>query len=95
MPKVATIGALQLDIVAFSETNLHWSHQNKLKMHTQMSAHLGSSQIVCASGASRGDYHEYHPGGSMLAVVGPQCGRMHHRGSDPWDHFAWTTMCGG
>ena len=95
MPEVATIGALQLDIVAFSETNLHWSHHNKLKMQTQMSAHLGSSQIVCASGTSRGDCHGYHPGGAMLAVVGPQCGRMQQRGSDPWGRFAWTTMRGG
>lgn len=28
MPEVATIGALQLDVAAFTETNIHWSHQN-------------------------------------------------------------------
>ena len=31
----------------------------------------------------------------MLVVVGPQCGRMQKRGSDPWGRFTWTEMRGG
>ena len=95
MPEVATIGALQIDIAGFSETNIHWSHDNRHKMQMQMSTHLGRTELVCASGTSRSNHHGYHPGGTMLAIMGPQCGRMTQRGADPWGRFTWTTMRGG
>ncbi|KAL7524317.1 hypothetical protein ACHAXR_000531, partial [Thalassiosira sp. AJA248-18] len=94
MPETATIGALQLDVAALTETNVHWNQTNRDKMSGQLYSHLGASRIVCASNASTNHADGYQPGGSMLAVVGPQVGRMQQTGSDPWGRFTWTELSG-
>ena len=95
MPEIATMGALQIDVAALTETNVHWNQANREKMAQQLYTHLGHSRVVCASNVSTRNEDGYQPGGSMLAVVGPQCGRMQKRGSDPWGRFSWTEMRGG
>ena len=94
MPEIATIGSLQLDVIAFSETNIHWNRTNREKMAEQMHIHLGASRIVCASEVSTDQKDGYQPGGSMLSAVGPQAGRVRKTGSDPWGRFAWAEMIG-
>ena len=92
MPEIATMGALQIDVVALTETNVHWNQANREKMAQQLYTHLGHSRVVCASNVSTRNEDGYQPGGSMLAVVGPQCGRMQKRGSDPWGHALCLAM---
>lgn len=94
MPEIATIGSLQIDIAAFSETNIHWNQDNRDKMSEQLYVHLGASRVVCASNVSTRNEDGYQPGGSMLAVVGPQAGRMIQTGSDPWGRFSWAILQG-
>ena len=94
MPETATIGALQIDVAALTETNVHWNEKNKEKIEIQLNRHLGSSRVVCASNVSKRVEEGYQPGGSMLAVVGPQVGRMMKSGSDPWGRFTWTEIRG-
>ena len=94
MPEIATIGSLQIDVAAFSETNLHWSQRNRDKMNEQMHMHLGAFKIICASNVSTRQEDGYQPGGSMIAVTGPQVGRIQRSGSDPWGRFAWTELIG-
>ena len=94
MPETATIGALQIDVAALTETNIHWSKKNRELIETQMHRHLGLSRVVCASNVSTKNEDGYQPGGSMIAVVGPQVGRMIKTGSDPWGRFTWTEMRG-
>ena len=43
MPEVATIGALQIDIAAFTETNHHWDQSSRDKVTQQLYSHLGNS----------------------------------------------------
>ena len=35
MPKTATIGALQIDIAALTETNIHWGTMNEIEPKTK------------------------------------------------------------
>ena len=94
MPEIATIGALQLDVAAFTETNIHWNQSARDKIRHQLYSHLGSSRVVCASNASMSYEDGYQPGGSMLAVTGTQVGRILESGSDPWGRFTWIEMKG-
>ena len=94
MPETATIGSLQLDVTALTETNVHWNKATQEKMTTQLYQHLGPSRIVCASHTTTEAKDGYQPGGSMIAVVGPQLGRIARTGSDPWGRFTWTELTG-
>ena len=94
MPETATIGALQIDVAALTETNVHWNQANREKMTNQLYTHLGHSKIVCASNETTKKEDGYQPGGSMITVVRSQSGRMKQSGSDPWGRFAWTEMRG-
>jgi len=76
MPETATVGALQIDVAALSETNVHWNKESRDIMSQQPYTHLGNSRIVCASNVTKNNDEGYQPGGSMMALVGPQCGRM-------------------
>ncbi len=94
MPEVATIGALQLDVTGFTETNIHWTQSNRDKISNQLNSHIGNAKVICASNVTTKVTEGYQPGGSMLAVVGPQKGRVMNTGHDPWGRFAWTEMRG-
>jgi len=90
MPEIATIGALQIDVAALTEVNVHWNQANRENMAQQLYTHLGHSRVVCALNVLTQNEDGYQPGGSMLVVVGPRCGRMQKSGSDPWGQFTWT-----
>jgi len=52
MPDPVTIvGALQIDVAAFTETNVHWNQEcrDKMTMTQQLYTHIGTSKIICAS----------------------------------------------
>ena len=94
MPEIATIGALDIDVAAFTETNIHWNQTTRDKVQQQLHANIGNSRVVCASNASTRVEDGYHPGGTMTAIVGNQVGRIGKTGSDPWGRFTWTEMIG-
>ena len=94
MPEVATIGALNIDFGAFTETNIHWSKEAREQMSSQLYSHLGTSRIVCASDSKGRREDGYQPGGSMLTAVGPQGGRITQTGSDPWGRYSWMLLRG-
>ena len=77
MMERATIGALQIDVAALSETSvMHWNKGSRDTMSQQLYTHLENSRIVCASNVTKSNDDKYQPGGQMLVLVGPQCGRM-------------------
>ena len=94
MPEIATIGALDIDVAAFTETNVHWNQSTRDKVQHQLHINLGNSRVVCASNASTKVEEGYQPGGTMTAIVGNQVGRIVQTGSDPWGRFTWTEMTG-
>ena len=53
------------------------------RISNQLSSHLEHNIVVCASSVSINQEEEYHPGGSMLTLVGPQCGKMANTGINP------------
>ena len=95
MPIKATIRALQVDVAALTETNIHWNQSNRDKVKHQLQTHLGNSRVVYASNVSTRNEDGYQPGGSMMAVVVCQAGRVVKTGSDPWGRFTWTELRGG
>ncbi len=92
MPEVATIGSLQVDFTGFSETNLHWNRKARDALTNQLHSHVGYNKIECASNVSTKYSNGYQPGGVMLAVIGPQRGRVLKSGSDPWGRFSWMEL---
>ena len=52
LPEAATIGSLQLDMAALTETNADWNQSKGDRISHQLSSHLQHNIVVCVSNVS-------------------------------------------
>jgi hypothetical protein len=85
--------SLQLDVLGLAETNLSWTHENKMTLKSIIDlAFGGTGRCIAASCPFERTY--YQPGGSAMISRGNGAGRIHEQGSDSFGSFVWSAYRG-
>ena len=84
LPETATMEPFRLTSQPSPRPTSTGTRLPKSKSNNKVHAHLGTFRMICASNISMVPMDGYQPDSSMLALIGPQCGRIADLGSNLW-----------